>query len=375
MKGQIPVNDDKGLEHEADVMGAKALQKGTLNEPTQLKSFENTDPTSPVLNSSPSQKVPSLQRKIDTSESEDSVIGGDLKLAEDAVHSFSVEIPHAFKFEGEYNETKKKGKVTIGDGEDGKAFKGFGGEGTIEKEGTGWKGQVSVSLPETPEAKTPEVELPIPPIPTGIPGLWVQIGLSAQASASVGLSANVGFELSEKKLPTKLSILSGTIEPKASAEATAKLTADLGLPGVATIGAGIYGTAKAELSSSLNMGLDIEKGLYATGEVAGGLTGEIGALVEAKVLGYNISSYKRPLFEKEVAKFKKVLDVSLNATEFVGALRPSKDSIQANANVKGDKVDAAASGDPKKIDEAAATPKAEEADKKTGIIGWLRSKF
>ena len=375
MKGQIPVNDDKGLEHEADVMGAKALQKGTLNEPTQLKSFENTDPTSPVLNSSPSQKVPSLQRKIDTSESEDSVIGGDLKLAEDAVHSFSVEIPHAFKFEGEYNETKKKGKVTIGDGEDGKAFKGFGGEGTIEKEGTGWKGQVSVSLPETPEAKTPEVELPIPPIPTGIPGLWVQIGLSAQASASVGLSANVGFELSEKKLPTKLSILSGTIEPKASAEATAKLTADLGLPGVATIGAGIYGTAKAELSSSLNIGLDIEKGLYATGEVAGGLTGEIGALVEAKVLGYNIASYKRPLFEKEVAKFKKVLDVSLNATEFVGALRPSKDSVQANANVKGDTVDAAASGDPKKIDEAAATPKAEEADKKTGIIGWLRSKF
>ena len=109
--------------------------------------------------------------------------------------------------------------------------------------------------------------------------------------------------------------------------------------------------------------------------MAGGLTGEIGALVEAKVLGYNISSYKRPLFEKEVAKFKKVLDVSLNATEFVGALRPSKDSIQANANVKGDTVDAAASGDPKKIDEAAATPKAEEADKKTGIIGWLRSKF
>ena len=374
MKGQIPVNDDKGLEHEADVMGAKALQKGTLDKPTQLKSFTDTDLTSAVLNDSPSQNTPTLQHKIDTEGS--AVIGGDLKEAEEVVNSFSFGIPNAFKAEVEYNETKKEGKIEIGDSEDGKAFKGFAGQGTIEKkEGAGWKGQISVSLPKTPEVKTPEVELPIPPIPTGIPGLWVQIGLSAQASASVGLAANVGFELDEKKAPTKLSILSGTIEPKASAEATAKLTADLGVPGVATVGAGIYGTAKAELSSSLNMGLDIDKGLYATGEVAGGLTGEIGALVEAKVLGYNIASYKRPLFEKEVAKFKTVLNVSLNATEFVNALRPSKDSVKANANVKGDSVDAAASGDPNKIDDAAAEPKAQEADKKTGIISWLRSKF
>ena len=373
MKGQIPVNDDKGLEHEADVMGAKALQKGTLDKSTQFKSFTDTDLTSSVLNDSPSQNTPTLQHKIDTEGS--AVIGGDLKEAEEVVNSFSFGIPNAFKAEVEYNETTKEGKIEIGDSEDGKAFKGFAGQGTIEKEGTGWKGQISVSLPKTPEVKTPEVELPIPPIPTGIPGLWVQIGLSAQASASVGLAANVGFELDENKAPKKLSILSGTIEPKASAEATAKLTADLGVPGVATVGAGIYGTAKAELSSSLNMGLDIEKGLYATGEVAGGLTGEIGALVEAKVLGYNIASYKRPLFEKEVAKFKTVLNVSLNATEFVNALRPSKDSVKANANVKGDSVDAAASGDPNKIDDAAAEPKAQEADKKTGIISWLRSKF
>ena len=238
MKGQIPVNDDKGLEHEADVMGAKALQKGTLDKPTQLKSFTDTDLTSAVLNDSPSQNTPTLQHKIDTEGS--AVIGGDLKEAEEVVNSFSFGIPNAFKAEVEYNETKKEGKIEIGDSEDGKAFKGFAGQGTIEKkEGTGWKGQISVSLPKTPEVKTPEVELPIPPIPTGIPGLWVQIGLSAQASASVGLAANVGFELDEKKAPTKLSILSGTIEPKASAEATAKLTADLGVPGVATVGAGV----------------------------------------------------------------------------------------------------------------------------------------
>lgn len=38
MKGKINVNDDKGLEKEADVMGAKALQKQCKNEQLQLKS-------------------------------------------------------------------------------------------------------------------------------------------------------------------------------------------------------------------------------------------------------------------------------------------------------------------------------------------------
>ena len=42
MKGQIPVNDDKGLEHEADVMGAKALSLGNSDqEATQLKEVNN----------------------------------------------------------------------------------------------------------------------------------------------------------------------------------------------------------------------------------------------------------------------------------------------------------------------------------------------
>ena len=43
MKGEIPVNDDKGLEHEADVMGAKALSLGNSDQgATQLKSDNDT---------------------------------------------------------------------------------------------------------------------------------------------------------------------------------------------------------------------------------------------------------------------------------------------------------------------------------------------
>jgi hypothetical protein len=43
MKGKVNVNDDKGLENEADVMGAKALNttEKTAGQPTQLKVLEN----------------------------------------------------------------------------------------------------------------------------------------------------------------------------------------------------------------------------------------------------------------------------------------------------------------------------------------------
>ena len=44
MKGDIPVNDDKGLENEADVMGAKALKLGTENQSaTQLKEINSSN--------------------------------------------------------------------------------------------------------------------------------------------------------------------------------------------------------------------------------------------------------------------------------------------------------------------------------------------
>jgi hypothetical protein len=46
LKGQIPVNDDKGLEHEADVMGAKALSLGNSDqEATQLKEISASNKT------------------------------------------------------------------------------------------------------------------------------------------------------------------------------------------------------------------------------------------------------------------------------------------------------------------------------------------
>jgi hypothetical protein len=41
MKGGVPVNDDAGLEHEADVMGARALQR--VVNPIQLEKLEGTE--------------------------------------------------------------------------------------------------------------------------------------------------------------------------------------------------------------------------------------------------------------------------------------------------------------------------------------------
>lgn len=42
MKEGVPVNDDVGLEHEADLMGAKALQMNAVHEPSRLSAVTNT---------------------------------------------------------------------------------------------------------------------------------------------------------------------------------------------------------------------------------------------------------------------------------------------------------------------------------------------
>jgi hypothetical protein len=60
LKGKVPVNDDKGLENEADVMGAKAVAQGKLikiSKPIQKKQVNGANKFSPV-----SQRVV-IQRK------------------------------------------------------------------------------------------------------------------------------------------------------------------------------------------------------------------------------------------------------------------------------------------------------------------------
>jgi len=60
LKGKVPVNDDKGLENEADVMGAKAVAQGKLikiSKPIQKKQVNGVNKFSPV-----SQRVV-IQRK------------------------------------------------------------------------------------------------------------------------------------------------------------------------------------------------------------------------------------------------------------------------------------------------------------------------
>lgn len=60
MKAGVPVNDDAGLENEADVMGARALQNVTLQKKTS--GFSNADDNSKILNfSSPIQMFDPLK--------------------------------------------------------------------------------------------------------------------------------------------------------------------------------------------------------------------------------------------------------------------------------------------------------------------------
>ena len=177
MKGDIPINDDKNLENEANVMGAKALKLGNRNQSaTQLKELNSskTDLPSPNLNNNP------IQRIIETT-SKETVVNGDGKEVKNK-RSFEIEIPKAFKASIEYDEEKNSGKVEIGDAKDSTAFKGFAGSGTIEKNDKGnWQGKLNVSLPKTPKVETPDLPIPIPPIPAGIPGIWVQLALEVKA--------------------------------------------------------------------------------------------------------------------------------------------------------------------------------------------------
>lgn len=56
MKDGVPVNDDKGLEHEADVMGAKALQMGGGNQPSIQKKCAGCSEMEGDMQSSPAQR-------------------------------------------------------------------------------------------------------------------------------------------------------------------------------------------------------------------------------------------------------------------------------------------------------------------------------
>jgi hypothetical protein len=67
MKSGVPVNDDKGLEHEADVMGAKALQQGRAGsgEPIASAALGQAQHEQPREESGlPAQAQPTLQRVI-----------------------------------------------------------------------------------------------------------------------------------------------------------------------------------------------------------------------------------------------------------------------------------------------------------------------
>lgn len=56
MKDGVPVNDDRGLEHEADVMGAKALQMGGGNQPSIQKQCAECSEMESDIQSSPAQR-------------------------------------------------------------------------------------------------------------------------------------------------------------------------------------------------------------------------------------------------------------------------------------------------------------------------------
>ncbi|MFZ9982069.1 MAG: DUF4157 domain-containing protein [Cyclobacteriaceae bacterium] len=65
MKGKVPINDDKGLEHEADVMGAKALEAGRVLQPKSINDQMDEAPIEkPIIQGAFWDSVKSVGSKV-----------------------------------------------------------------------------------------------------------------------------------------------------------------------------------------------------------------------------------------------------------------------------------------------------------------------
>ncbi|MGY8793376.1 MAG: eCIS core domain-containing protein, partial [Gammaproteobacteria bacterium] len=147
MKGDIPVNDDKGLENEADVMGAKALTLGTENQSaTQLKEINSSNIAIQKSAINTVQKEGDEETLPDV-EGSQSLMAGTLTISDsDADGESSISFEHPLF-------TATGTKTAVGDPK----------KGVREYTLTG----------EPPAFSTPELafSLPLPPVPLGIPGL------------------------------------------------------------------------------------------------------------------------------------------------------------------------------------------------------------
>jgi hypothetical protein len=195
--GGTPINDDKNLENEADVMGQKAHALGNSlgsGGSAQLKAISNAPSPQAITQNMVIQKVDDAEAKnvtkddfeSENEEIEEGVNGADVEGPKPVVEEQELEgtIPMTgLGFKGNVTKTKTEKGIDKMDGEisvEGIETK-YGkitGTGKISQVGNYGrvKGTASMSL-ETPDFKG---EVPLARVPLGVPGVYASIDLGLQ---------------------------------------------------------------------------------------------------------------------------------------------------------------------------------------------------
>lgn len=302
LESKVNINDDAGLEKEADVMGQKALNIGEnnseINSPavstgstaqmsrvTQRNLVDEAADLSSVTEESELSNSYELNPLQDDEGEDKSVpfLGGVINLKGDPTKG-------ECEFEYEHSLFQMSGSRTANEETGGFDYEGKGGP-----------------LPLTQEAKG---KVPIAPIPLGIPGLFAEVSITAEASASIVGNAGIRFkqDANKKFIPGSLDFVAASVEANLEAKCGIEGGVTAGVPGLAGVSVGGYGEFGAELKGYLEIANNDDPndpaGHWQMGAtIEGEAKGEAGVFAAANALIWSINK-KIPLAEGVFGKFE-----------------------------------------------------------------------
>lgn len=293
LKDKVNINDDSGLEKEADVLGAKAKNIGSTDGmPAQLKSSSTT--SSEVTQLAP-KWINKLKGMLKGK-------GGYDKLNNEGPEEEGTDDTP------EVGSPEQEG-VPISAG----PFSYQDGEVTMEvwpgQEIKFGKGGVSGDLPSK------EFKMDIGGLEAGIdvpfaPGAYATVSLAISPKMSVSVSGGT-FEIGDKSLSIQNANITGTM----SLDITAKAGAGVGVANVAGLAAGAFATLGGEssLGGSMAGTVNFDAKTYNVNlnlNAAADIVGNAGVFVEAKALGFT-KSKKWVLANKQFAHFNYLRGLAL----------------------------------------------------------------
>ena len=302
LESKVNINDDAGLEKEADVMGQKALNIGEnnseINSPVvstgstaQMSSVTQRNLVDEVADITSVTKESELSNSYELNPLQDDkgedkpvpFLGGVIKLKGDPTKG-------ECEFEYEHSLFQMSGSRKANEATGGFDYEGKGGP-----------------LPLKQEAKG---KVPIAPIPLGIPGLFAEVSITAEASASVVGNAGIRFkqDANKKFIPGSLDFIAASVEAKLEAKCGIEGGVTAGVPGLAGVSVGGYGELGAELKGYLEIANNDDPndpaGHWQMGAtIEGEAKGEAGVFAAANALIWSIKK-KIPLAEGVFGKFE-----------------------------------------------------------------------